>query len=212
LRIGIFGGTFDPIHIGHLRAALEIAEELELEKVYMVPSALPPHKTSAPTTKFSHRLEMIKLAVGTSSLLGYLDLEGKRSGPSYSIDTLRELYEIFGENTEFFFIIGLDAFLEIKTWKEYEKLFEYANFVVVGRGEHKKEDFETFMSGLGINVKRKAGSGGFVLPSEKQILFKKTTRMDISATSIRTKVVQGGSIDFLVPKSVNKYIKEKKLY
>ncbi|MFC1883982.1 nicotinate-nucleotide adenylyltransferase [Thermodesulfobacteriota bacterium] len=212
MRIGIFGGTFDPIHIGHLRAALEIAEELELGKVYMVPSALPPHKTRTPTTLFFHRLEMVKLAVVTSDSLGYLDLEGKRSGPSYSIDTLRELYKIFGKKTEFFFIIGLDAFLEIKTWKEYENLFEYANFVVIGRSNHKKEDFVAFISGLQISVMGETDSNVFTLPSKKKMMFKKTTRMDISATSIRKKVGKGRSIDFLVPDSVNKYIREKELY
>ena len=171
MRLGLFGGTFDPIHLGHLRSAIEVAEVLFLERVYMIPSAQPPHKAEGPTAEFSHRLEMVKRAVKTSKLLGHLDLEGKRSGPSYSIDTLRELCELFGEHSEFFFILGLDAFLEIETWKEYKHLFEYANFVIIGRGEHKRDDFEAHIKELQIAARQNARSNVFVLPSEKHILF-----------------------------------------
>jgi len=212
LRLGIFGGTFDPVHLGHLRAAVEIAEDLNLQKVYMVPSAQPPHKVKGPTAAFEHRLEMVKRAVARSELLGYLDLEGKRSGPSYSIDTLRELYKFFGEDAEFFFILGLDAFLEINSWKDYEHLFEYANFVVIGRGDHKRDDFEAYIIKLKIATKEKIGPDIFILPSEKQMMFKKTTRMDISSTRIRETAARGGMIHFLVPNAVNEYIKENELY
>lgn len=212
MRIGIFGGTFDPIHLGHLRTAIEIAENLSLEKVYMIPSAQPPHRAEAPAAEFSHRLEMVKRAVFPSELLGYLDLEGKRNGPSYSIDTLRELYKLFGENTEFFFIIGCDAFLEIKSWKEYKHLFEYANFVVVGRGEQKRENFEAYVTRLKLASREKEGSNTFMLPSGKKMMFKITTRMDISSTRIRKTAARGGTIHFLVPNVVNEYIKENKLY
>ena len=198
--------------MGHLRSAVEVAEELFLEQVYMIPSAQPPHKAEGPTAGFSHRLEMVKRAVATSKLLGYLDLEGKRSGPSYSIDTLRELCELFGEHSEFFFILGLDAFLEIETWKEYKHLFEYANFVVIGRGEHKREDFEAHITDLQIATRQHAGSNVFVLPSEKQILFMHTTRMDISSSRIRKTAADGGAIQYLVPNAVKEYIEENKLY
>ncbi|MBW1936644.1 MAG: nicotinate (nicotinamide) nucleotide adenylyltransferase, partial [Deltaproteobacteria bacterium] len=131
MRLGILGGTFDPVHFGHLRLAEEIAEELELEKVYLIPAAAPPHKEKKPLTSFQHRLEMVRMAASASPMLEALDMEGRRQGLSYSIETLREFHRIFPDDLKLFFIIGMDAFVEIETWKDYKSLFDYADFVVV---------------------------------------------------------------------------------
>jgi len=198
LRLGILGGTFDPIHLGHLRTAEEIGQELDLERVYLIPSASPPHKTEELVTPFDHRLTMTRLAIGGSSLLDALDLEGRRAGPSYSIETLKELHSIFKPDPDLFFILGIDAFLEINTWKEYERLFDYAHFVIISRPGYRKEKLEPFLLKSGLEI--------------KTLTIKETTLMDISSTHIREMVQQGKSIRFLVPGAVRDYITKKGLY
>jgi nicotinate-nucleotide adenylyltransferase len=212
LRLGILGGTFDPIHIGHLRTAEEIGPELELEKVCLIPSASPPHKTKEPVTPFDHRLTMTRLAIVGSSLLDALDLEGRRAGPSYSIETLKELHTIFKPDPDLFFILGIDAFLEINTWKEYERLFDYAHFVIISRPGYGKEMIEPFLMKSGLEIKKNLGADSFLMKSGKTLTLKETTLMDISSTRIREMVQQGRSIRFLVPVAVGDYITEKGLY
>ncbi|MCD4717228.1 MAG: nicotinate-nucleotide adenylyltransferase [Desulfobacterales bacterium] len=212
MRIGILGGTFDPIHIGHLRTAEEIGQELDMERVYLIPSASPPHKIEEPVAPFDHRLIMTRLAIVGSSLLDALDLEGRRAGPSYSIETLKELHAIFKPDPDFFFILGIDAFLEIKTWKEYEKLFDYAHFVIISRPGYRKEMIEPFLMKSGLEIKKDRDAGSFLMKSGKTLTLKETTLMDISSTRIREMVQHGKSIRFLVPGTVGDYITEKGLY
>jgi len=148
VRLGILGGTFNPIHFGHLRAAEEIGESLGLEKVYLIPSGMPPHKSPHPLADFPHRLEMVRLATTISPLLEVWDIEGKKPGFSYSIETLQLFHSSFGSQLELFFILGTDAFFEIKTWKEYLSLFTYASFVVIDRPGNTTEDFFAFLASL----------------------------------------------------------------
>jgi nicotinate-nucleotide adenylyltransferase len=133
LRLGILGGTFDPIHLGHLRLAEEVGEELKLETVYLIPAASPPHKERRPVTPFHHRFAMTQLAAGGSPLFKATDMEGRREGLSFSIETLGEFHRLHREDLQLFFIIGMDAFLEIESWKEHSRLFDYAHFVVIQR-------------------------------------------------------------------------------
>jgi nicotinate-nucleotide adenylyltransferase len=212
LKLGILGGTFDPIHLGHLRTAEEIGQELGLEKVYLIPSASPPHKTSEPVAPFHHRLTMAQLAVGDSALLEVLDLEGKRPGFSYSIETLREFHHIFSPDPELYFILGIDAFLEIKTWKEYEKLFCYAHFVIIERAGFHPRDLEAFLLNIGLNVKKTKRPDVLEVRSGNTVILKTPTLMDISSTRIRKWVANGKSIRFLLPERVMNYIMEKGLY
>ena len=212
MRLGILGGTFDPIHFGHLRTAEETGEGLGLEKVYLIPSASPPHKTKEVVTAFDHRLAMVRQALIDSPLLEVMDLEGKRAGLSYSIETLMELHSMFGPGLELFFILGVDAFLEIKTWKDYQRLFEYAHFVIVQRAGFPPDKLHTFLLGLGLKIERTDQADVYVMTSGKKIIFKTTTLMDISSTRIRNMAAQGRSIRFLVPDSVRHYIIEKGLY
>ncbi|MCJ7775613.1 MAG: nicotinate-nucleotide adenylyltransferase [Desulfobulbaceae bacterium] len=212
MKLGILGGTFDPIHLGHLRTAEEIGQELGLEKVYLIPSASPPHKTSEPVAPFHHRLTMARLAVGDSSLLEILDLEGKRPGFSYSIETLREFHHIFSPDPELFFILGIDAFLEIKTWKEYQKLFYYAHFVIIERAGFRPRDLEAFLLSIGLNVRKTKLPDVFSVSSGNTVVLRAPTLMDISSTRIRELVAEGKSIRFLLPEMVRNYIMEKGLY
>ena len=211
LRLGILGGTFDPIHMGHLRTAEEIREKLALKKVYLIPSASPPHKTSAPVSRFEHRMAMTRLGAAESPSLEAIDLESKRSGLSYSIETLRELHRAL-PYPEIFFILGTDAFLEIKTWKEYEQLFHYAHFVIIIRPGFRSRGLDGFFSELGARPSNKGDGDLYLMPSGKKIMVMTTTLIDISSTEVRKRVMEGRSIRFLVPHTVREYIEREELY
>jgi nicotinate-nucleotide adenylyltransferase len=212
LRLGILGGTFDPIHIGHLRMAEEVGEALMLEKVYLIPAASPPHKDRKPVAPFHHRLAMTRMAAAGSPLLEVLDMEGRRQGLSYSIETLREFHRIHQSDLELFFILGMDAFLEIETWKEYRRLFDYAHFVVIKRPGVESETLEPFLYSLGVGFERKGTEGSFVVPSGHELTYREATLMDISSTDIRERAAAGKSIRFLVVEPVKEYIMGKGLY
>jgi nicotinate-nucleotide adenylyltransferase len=212
VKLGILGGTFNPIHFGHLRVAEEIGEDLGLEKVYLIPSGIPPHKSPYPIADFSHRLEMARLASNTSPLLEVWDIEGKRPGLSYSIETLELFHSHFGSKLELFFIIVIDAFMEIKTWKEYQDLFRYASFVVINRPGYNTEELFTFLDSLTAGFVWNPERKYFCHPSGNILLKRDTTLMDISASRIREMVNKGKSIRFLVPEAVREYIEKIGLY
>ena len=211
-RLGILGGTFDPIHLGHLRLAEEVREELELDRVYLVPAAAPPHKGRTAVTPFSHRLAMARIGSEESPFLEVHDLEGHRRGFSYSIVTLKKFHELYGPHLDLFFIIGVDAFLEIETWKRYGELFDFANFVVIERPGFPTRKLMIFLSSSGLALKRAGRGMSFLAPSGKRLIYKRATLMDISSTEIRDRVARGRSIRFLVPEGVRSYIVEKGLY
>jgi nicotinate-nucleotide adenylyltransferase len=155
---------------------------------------------------------MVRIAAQGSPLLEALDLEGRRHGLSYSIETLRELHEGFKPDPEIFFILGMDAFLEIDTWKEHERLFDYAHFVVIDRPGFGLEGLEPFLLSLGVHFRKEGEGGPFVAPSGYTIAGRKATLMDISSTMIREKASAGKSFRFLVPEAVRSYIIENGLY
>ena len=212
MRLGILGGTFDPIHMGHLRSAEEICESFNLEKVYLIPSAFPPHKRETKVTPFAHRLAMARLAVETVPLLDVLDIEGQRQGFSYSIQTIREIYNAFAPAPDIYFIVGVDAFLEIKTWKEYQSLFDYSNFVIIQRPGFQVENFDQLVSKAEVDFTRNSSGNRLMASSGKTLTFVAQTLLDISSTGIRDLISKGRSIRFLVPDVVRDYIIEKGLY
>jgi nicotinate-nucleotide adenylyltransferase len=212
VQLGILGGTFDPIHLGHLRLAEEVGEELGLERVYLVPAATPPHKEGKPVASFLHRLAMARIGAEDSPILDVHDLEGHRQGFSYSIETLKEFHEFYGPGLRLFFIIGMDAFLEIETWKQYGELFDFANFVVIERPGFQTRNLVGFLKSSGLSLKREGKSRSFLAPSGNRLICKKATLMDISSTEIRRRVGTGRSIRYLVPERVGAYIVEKGLY
>ncbi len=212
MKLGILGGTFNPIHLGHLRAAEEIGEDLALDKVYLIPSGMPPHKPQAPIADFSHRLEMVRLASAISPLLEVWDIEGIRGGFSYSIETLRSFHSSFGPGLELFFIIGTDAFLEIKAWKDFRNLFKYASFVVISRPGYTTKRLMAFLDSLNVGFRRSSKGECFRHPSGTVLLRRDITLMDISASKIREKVGKGESIRFLVPEAVREYIEKAGVY
>jgi nicotinate-nucleotide adenylyltransferase len=213
MRLGILGGTFDPIHYGHLRIAEEAREELHLEKILLIPGATPPHKGKMKISPFKDRFAMAVMAAKGSPLLEVLDLEGRREGPSYSVDTIAEVRRMYGADSELFFIIGMDAFQEIKTWKRYNDLFKETNFAVIKRPGVPDEQLGSLIMSMGLGFQPGEENDSFILPSTGHgIFYKRMTLLEISSTEIREKASDGRSIRFLLPESVESYIMEKGLY
>lgn len=212
-RLGLFGGTFNPIHFGHLRAAEEVCEALSLSRLWFIPAAQPPHKGARELTPFEVRLEMTRLAVGDHPVIEVSDIEGCRAGKSYSIETLRLVREEFGPAWELYFILGLDAMLELPTWKDYAQLFQLCHFVVLDRPGYDRRRLEEVLQREALlQFEPLPGSAGFQHPSGYKILWQQTTLMDISATGIRGLVRQGRSIRYLLPEPVRGYIINHNLY
>ena len=212
-KIGIFGGTFDPIHIGHLRTCLEVKEEKGLDKAFFVPNNIPPHKNPAGAPP-DVRYEMVKRALRNYPSFEVCDLEIKRGGRSYTIDTVREFKEKFGRDKRYFFISGSDAFSSITTWKDYKNLLREVSFLVMYRSGH----FYPFLEDI---LPEDIFSEFEIIERGRRYLNKKTgtsvefvnvTLIEVSSTYIRNLVRKGKSITFLVPKEVEEYIKERKLY
>ena len=212
-RLGLFGGTFNPIHYGHLRSAVEVAEALDLGQVWFIPAALPPHKSQIDMTSFEVRLTMTRLAVGRQARLAVSDVEGRRPGKSYTIETLHLLREEFGPQGELFFILGMDAMLEIATWKNYRELFTLSHFVVMERPGYNRDRLgKLLQEQVHPDFKPLSAGEGFEHPSGYRVLIQATTLMDISGTRIRRLVRQRRSIRYLLPEGVRRFILKNNLY
>ncbi|MEJ2091460.1 MAG: nicotinate-nucleotide adenylyltransferase, partial [Syntrophobacterales bacterium] len=212
-RLGLFGGTFNPIHYGHLRSAEEVAEALDLGQVWFIPAALPPHKSQSDMTSFEVRLTMTRLAVGRQARLAVSDVEGRRPGKSYTIETLHLLREEFGPQGELYFILGMDAMLEIATWKNYRELFTLSHFVVMERPGYDRDRLGKLLKEqVHPDFKLLSTGNGFEHPSGYRVLIQATTLMDISGTRIRHLVRQGQSIRYLLPEAVRRFILKNNLY
>lgn len=192
MRIGILGGTFNPVHYGHLAAAAEAAQEFDLGKVVFVPSFLPPHKNDSDIAPSRGRFQMCLLATQSHPSFSVSSLELERGGKSYSIETVREFLNIYGKDTGLYFIIGVDAILEISTWKDKEELFQLCEFIVASRPGFRAE-------GIDKRIFR-------------YLHLIKVPALDISSTEIRRRVREGKNIKYLLPEKVEEYIYEHKLY
>jgi len=212
-RLGLFGGTFNPIHYGHLRSAEEVAEALDLDQIWFIPAALPPHKSRADVTSFEVRLALTRLAVGRHPRLKVSDVEGRRPGKSYTIDTLHHFREEFGPQGELYFILGMDSMLEIATWKAYRELFTLSHFVVLDRPGYDRDRLDEILKRQ-VNPDFQALSSreGFQHPSGYRVLVQNTTLLDISGTRIRHLVREGRSIRYLLPEPVRRFILKNNLY
>ena len=210
MRLGLFGGTFNPIHFGHLRAAEEVADFLHLQRLLFIPAARPPHKNTKSVTPFVTRLEMIHLAVNEHPLFEVSDIENLRPEKSYSIETVRIFRQKFGPATELYFIVGLDAMLDIETWLDYHEIFNLCHFVVLDRPGYDPEDLTDILKKkLHCSCQTKEI---FIHPGGKKIFLPPITRLDVSSTQIRRLAGQGLSLRFLLPEDVRRYILENKLY
>jgi len=213
-RIGVFGGTFNPIHNGHVKAALQVQKTFLLDKVLVIPSYIPPHKGIPNVAPPEHRLQMIKLAVASYPRFIPSSVEIEAKGKSYSILTLKKLRHQF-PGTLMFFILGIDAFLEIDTWREYEKVLEQCHFIVISRPGYSLHDAKKLLGGKYkgrmIQVSGAAELSEMMgLPSK--IYLMSIDALDIASKDIRRMVRKGESITGLVAEDVKEYIHRHNLY
>jgi nicotinate-nucleotide adenylyltransferase len=211
--VGILGGTFNPIHLGHLRAAEEVREAEGLDEIRLVPAALPPHKEADGIIASGHRFRMVELAVQDTPGLRAWDVELGRPGPSYSIDTVRALRAEVGPQGRIAFILGHDAFEEFHTWREPEAILSLCELVVMMRPPWPpaRSPGDLCIAGGGA-FRYDAGSGTIRHASGRGVSLLHITGLDISATAIRALVAAGRSIRFLVPPAVEAYIARHGLY
>lgn len=212
--IGILGGTFDPIHDGHLRLAEELGETLRLEQVLIVPSGTPPHR-GAPAGAAEHRLAMVRLAAAGNPRLKVDDRELRRAGPGYTFDTLAELRAENGAARPLVLLIGADAFLEFATWHRWHEIFDLAHVAVAHRPGSPVErwrermpqplarEYSTRLMQQPLATHLSPAGGIVVIPF---------TALDIAATAIRDMLRAGASPRYLLPGAVLDYIRAKGLY
>lgn len=197
MRLGVFGGTFDPVHHGHLVAAEEVRYRLRLDKVLFVPAGMPPHKLDHDITPTRHRVAMLELAIASNPGFALSRVDIDRHGPCYTVDTLALLHEEYGPGAELFFLMGMDSLADILTWKDPERLIRLAHIVVVGR-----PGFQADVDELDK-----------VLPgAAERICIVDTPLMEVSSSDIRQRVREGAPIRYQVPEAVEAYIRAHRLY
>lgn len=206
--IGILGGTFDPVHFGHLRPALEVREALQLAELRLIPSNVPPHRPG-PVASPTQRLAMLRAAVGDTPHFIIDERELERDGPSYTIDTLESLRHELG-SISLCLLIGMDAFLGLPDWHRWQELIDHCHMVVMTR-----PGAELPGSGeLAGFVERHRALDAAVLAAKPagHVLFQPVTRLEISATRIRQLLAAGGSVRFLLPDAARAIVKREGLY
>jgi len=208
-KIGIFGGTFDPVHLGHLRVAEEFAEALALDRVLMIPAALPPHREELPSASAEDRLEMLHLALTGNPVLQATDLEMKRSGPSFTLDTLKDL-KAAGGGEQYYLALGADAYREISTWHRPAEVITRAHIVVLTRPGFAVDLLEPLSGDLREMFKMEGDE--LINTSGTTLRTLSVSSLDISGSRIRALVSRGNSIRYLVPDNVMDYIHRKGLY
>ena len=193
-RIALYGGTFDPVHLGHLEVARRVCELFEIEKVVFIPAQLAPHKTGRPVTEPIHRYAMLALATADEPQLVISTFELDAPDRRYTVDTVAEFQRLLGDDTELFFVMGADSWSEITTWRDWQRLLKMTNHIVVTRPGY---DVPPAPAGLG-----------------ERISFTDAVKKDISATNIRRLATEGryDELQNLVPRSVAVYIKKYAIY
>lgn len=210
MSVALFGGTFDPVHNGHLRIASELAELLPVNELRMMPCGFPPHRDDTEVSAHQ-RLEMLELGIGVNnSILSVEDIELQRPAPSYSIDTVTFMRKKLGSSTPLFLCVGMDALATINTWRHWKELLSFCHIAVSSRpgfsapkqgplcewiAQHESDN---------LNEIKKCPSG--------YIYFCDLTMLAISSTTIRDKIKQGSSIRFMTPEPVVNYIQQHRLY
>lgn len=186
MKFGIFGGSFNPVHLGHLLVSEDIREKLKLDKIIFIPSFDPPHKKNL--LPFHQRYKMLKMAIENNRHLAISDIEKRRCGKSFTVDTLRELKKSY-PRVQLYFVMGIDQYIELATWKEPEKLFRYARIVVISRPGFRAQKFK-----------------------DQRPIFLDVIKIDIASAQIRKRIRQNLSVRYMLPESVWHYIIKNKLY
>src|SRR5512133_2082223 len=208
MKWGLFGGTFDPIHIGHLRCAEEMIEIFDLNRIIFVPASRPPHKLTGAITPFYHREQMIRLAIEGNPAFSFSDVENRRGGTSYSVETVEYLLDKYRlENLDLYFILGQDAFHAIRTWKDWERLLTICNFAVMTRPGYANHGLATIITEeYASRFTYDESIRGFRGPMGHTIYFREVTFLDISSSNIRQRAKEGKSVNYLVPDAVRHYV------
>ncbi|HEX7487050.1 MAG TPA: nicotinate-nucleotide adenylyltransferase [Vicinamibacterales bacterium] len=212
-RTGILGGTFDPVHVGHIAAADAACRALALDRVILIPSRRPPHRPAQPRASTFHRFAMVSLAVASHSQYVASDLELQRPGPSFSTVTLRRLHKAGYQAWQLFFIIGTDAFAEIAAWHDYPAVLDLAHFVVISRpgvslGALRKTlpDVAPRMRLVGDGGRKAAGT------ESCSVFLVNAATPDVSSTEIRARAARGDALTGLVAPEVECHIRKHRLY
>ncbi len=210
--VGILGGTFNPIHYGHLRMAQELADGLGMDEVRFIPSANPPHKESV-TVSAEHRAKMVELAIADNPLFTIDKRELERDGASYTIDTLISLREELGNDTALCLMMGSDAFIKLNSWYRWQELLDYAHIILVQRPNQGKPQ-ETLPDELQTLLRDHYAENVSALREENAglINMQAISTHDISATGIRENLKHGVSVRYLLPEDVVGYIQQHQLY
>jgi len=198
MNIGVLGGTFDPIHIGHLILAEEVRARLNLAEILFVPAGQPWLKVDSPISPAEHRVEMVRLAIADKPYFKLSTMEIERAGPTYTVDTIAELKTQLGAGDELFFILGWDNLAELPQWRQPSRLITMCRLVAVPRPGSPRPDLKALEASIpGLS---------------QSVILLDEPKVDISASAIRNGVVQGLSIGHLVPEPVDEYIRQHKLY
>lgn len=198
MRIGVFGGTFDPIHFGHLVLAEQCHEQCELDEVWFVPASRPPHKQGVFVSDAKHRCEMVELAIAGRSCFKISRIEIDRDGPSFTVETLEQIRSA-NHSAELFLLVGADSLRDMPYWRSPQRILELANIIAVNRGDTTADDFQKMVAAF--------GSQG--LSRIKTIQMPGIT---ISASDLRQRISHGRSIRYLLPRAVEAYIAQHRLY
>ncbi len=223
MRIGIMGGTFDPIHLGHLRAAEEIYWAFGLDRIIFVPAARPPHKEEVVAASAMHRYEMVSLATVFTPYFTVSPIELQREGKSYSVETVREFQRLSGPDTTLYFVVGVDAFLEMSEWREAKELLTLTRVIVTARPGWRLDEVEHLLAPeqrqlLGhptfryLKVSEVDPERVEEAPAPRQVLLVEVVSLDIASREIRQLVEEGRSIRHLVPDTVAAYMAKNRLY
>ena len=208
MRIGFFGGTFNPIHIGHLRSCIDVYETFMLDKIIFIPTGIPPHKNKD-IVDAEYRYEMVKLAADEISFFDVSRIEIDTKNVNYTIDTFNKLSKIYNKD-ELFYIVGTDAFLSIDTWKEYKQLLKYMTFIIMKRPEY---DLSNIFIKYKNMIEFKNADETKIYPAYKNTAYiDKLPAFDVSSSDIRKRIREGKNIMYLTPNSVINFIKAKGLY
>ena len=198
MRVGVLGGTFDPVHLGHLAIAEEVRIKLDLDRVIFIPAGQPRLRADEYLTPAIDRLRMVDLATGDNPRFQVCDIEIQRSGPTFTVDTLVELGQRLDPDTSLYFIVGADILGHFHRWKDPEKVLEACHLVVVSRSGHQDDDWPEWFQGADS--------------AKDKVTQLEIPMVDISGTEIRRRASLGESVRHLVPDLVAEYIQDRKLY
>ncbi len=219
MKIGLFGGTFNPIHNCHLTIAAQIRERLSLDQILFIPAGDPPHKPQDDLAPASHRLDMVRLAIAANSTFAVSDIEIQRPATSYSVDTVRALRDHYGPHTDLSFIIGLDAFLEFPSWRQAPDLLQLCHFTVVSRTGMAFASLADRpplppipLQALESLDRRTQDRLDVPVPGGTRLTLIRLPPCDISASDIRRRIRSQMSVAPLLPASVESYILRTRLY